>query len=198
MRCKLLLLPGERFATLLLTIKMGLFMFDFLLHVHLSMFFVLVTAGTICFFWGLWILIFRRPASRAAAAAEQKGDVEQLAAVNAEGANATPAQTKKEESAAPSSAPAQPAISPLFRSALRVTGYLALFQAVLGGILVLMGGRPTDQLHYVYGLVVLLAVPVASVYASGKREQARRDLIIFLLAALVVAAAAVRAFMTGS
>ena len=158
-------------------------MFDFLVHVHLSMFFVLVTAGAICFFWGLGILIFRRPASKAVVAAAQKDAVEQTSSVNAEGASA---------------APAKPAISPLFRSAVRVTGYLALLQAILGGILFLMGGRPTDQLHYVYGLVVLLAVPVASVYATGKREQARRDLIILLIGALVVAAAAVRAFMTGS
>ena len=173
-------------------------MFDFLVHVHLSMFFVLVTAGTICFLWGLGILIFRRPASGAAVASEQRSVVDQAAPVNAEGASDTPAQTKKEEGAPPSPAPAKPAISPLFRSAIRVTGYLALFQAVLGGILVLMGGRPTDQLHYVYGLVVLLAVPVASVYAMGKREQARRDLVFLIIAALVVAAAAVRAFMTGS
>ena len=185
-------------------------MFDFLVHVHLSMFFVLVAAGTICFFWGVGILIFRRPAS-AAVAAEQKGAVEQPASVSAEGTNATPAPTKKEESApsspvptkkeesVPSSpAPGKPAGRSLFRSALYITGYLALFQAILGGILVLMGGRPTDQLHYVYGLVVLLAVPVASVYATGKREHARRDLIIFVIAALIVAAAAVRAFMTGS
>ncbi|HEX6776754.1 MAG TPA: hypothetical protein VF099_01060 [Ktedonobacterales bacterium] len=186
-------------------------MFDFLVHVHLSMFFVLVAAGSICFFWGLGILIFRRPASTAAVAVEQKGAVEQPATVSAEGTNATPAQTKKEESAPSSSvptkkeesvpsspAPGRPAGRSLFRSALYITGYLALFQAILGGILVLMGGRPTDQLHYVYGLVVLLAVPVASVYASGKREHARRDLIIFVIAALIVAAAAVRAFMTGS
>lgn len=178
-------------------------MFDFLVHVHLSMFFVLVAAGSICFFWGLGILIFRRPASAVA--------VEQPASVNAEGANATPAPTKKEESArsspvptkkeesTPSSpVPAKPAGRSLFRSALYITGYLALFQAILGGILVLMGGRANDNLHYVYGLVVLLAVPVASVYATGKREHARRDLIIFVIAALVVAAAAVRAFMTGS
>lgn len=167
-------------------------MFDFLVHVHLSMFFVLVTAGTICFLWGLGILIFRRPARSTAVVAEQP------VSVNAEGASAPSAQTKKEEGAPSSTTPAKPAISPLFRSAIRVTGYLALFQAVLGGILFLMGGRPTDQLHYVYGLVVLLAVPVASVYATGKREHARRDLIILLIGALVVAAAAVRAFMTGS
>jgi hypothetical protein len=173
-------------------------MFDFLVHVHLSMFFVLVAAGTICFLWGLGILIFRRPARSTAVAAEQKDAVGQPVSVNAEGASAPSAQTKKEESAPSSTAPAKPAISPLFRSAIRVTGYLALLQAILGGILFLMGGRPTDQLHFVYGLVVLLAVPVASVYATGKREQARRDLIILLIGALVVAAAAVRAFMTGS
>lgn len=88
-------------------------------------------------------------------------------------------------------------ISPIFRSALTVTGGMALIQAAIGGLLFLLGGRPSDQLHYVYGGLVLLAVPVAFVYASGKSERVRRDLIYLLIAAIVVAAAAVRAAMTG-
>ncbi|HEY7358393.1 MAG TPA: hypothetical protein VH590_18055, partial [Ktedonobacterales bacterium] len=99
-------------------------------------------------------------------------------------------------------APAQPRpslISPLFRSALKVTAYLAALQAIIGGLIYffLPNNRPSDQLHYVYGLLVLLAIPVAFIYMSGKPERLRRDMLILILAALVVAAAAVRAAMTG-
>jgi uncharacterized membrane protein len=88
-------------------------------------------------------------------------------------------------------------ISPAYRSALTVTGGMALIQAAIGGLLFLLGNRPSDQLHFVYGAVVLLAVPVAFVYISGKSEHVRRDLLYLVIAAIVVAAAAVRAYMTG-
>lgn len=88
-------------------------------------------------------------------------------------------------------------VSPLFRSALTVTAGMALIQAAIGGLIYLMGGRPSDMLHFVYGALVLLAVPVAFVYASGKSERVRRDLLYLVIAAIVVAAAAVRAALTG-
>lgn len=159
-------------------------MFDFLVRLHLSMFFVLVTAGTLCTFWGLGLLILRRQTSKATITG-QEGATEQPAAANAEAAAEQPT-------------PGRLPISPLYRSALRITGLLALIQAILGGVLVLMHGQPKDQLHYVYGIVVLLAVPAASVYLTGKPEKAQRDLIVLIIAALIVAAAAVRAFMTGA
>lgn len=158
-------------------------MFDFLVRLHLSMFFVLVTAGAICTFWGLGLLILHRRASKAVAVG-QEGAAEQPAAATIEAAAARPS-------------PGRLPISPVYRSAIRITGLLALIQAILGGVLVLMGGQPKDQLHYVYGIVVLLAVPAASVYLTGKPEKAQRDLLVLIVAALIVAAAAVRAFMTG-
>lgn len=88
-------------------------------------------------------------------------------------------------------------VSSPFRSALTVTAGMALIQAAIGGLIFLLGGRPSDQLHFVYGGLVLLAIPVAFVYASGKSERVRRDLLYLVIAAIVVAAAAVRAALTG-
>ena len=89
-----------------------------------------------------------------------------------------------------------------WRISLIVTGIVAALQALLGITLVLLGqkpGHPGDSLfylHYVYGAIVVLAIPVAVTYAtSGKNP--RRDVLIFSIGALVLVAAAVRALMTG-
>jgi hypothetical protein len=125
---------------------------QFLINLHIAMFFFLLGAGTICMLWGLGLVIFRR-------------------------------QSKN--------------ISSLFRSALRVTAAMALIQAIIGVTLYITGARPPDELHYVYGALVLIAIPLALIYKSGKPEHIRRDLLILAFAALVVAAAAVRAATTG-
>jgi hypothetical protein len=93
--------------------------------------------------------------------------------------------------------PQSRSISPLFRNALRVTAAAALIQALIGAVLFFTGGGAPDQLHYVYGALVLLAIPLALIYRSGKAEHIRRDMLILAFAALVVAAAAVRAATTG-
>lgn len=83
-----------------------------------------------------------------------------------------------------------------FRIALSVTAALGLIQALIGVLLVtIFGQHPTDNLHYVYGLIVLGAVPVAYVYSDQK--QVRRDVIIMTIAAVAVIGAAVRGIMTG-
>ena len=125
---------------------------QFLINLHIAMFFFLLAAGTICAFWGLGLVIFRRKST---------------------------------------------SISSIYRSALRVTAAMALIQALIGATLYLTGARAADQLHYVYGIVVLIAIPLALIYRSGKPEHIRRDLLILAFAALVVAAAAVRAALTG-
>jgi heme A synthase len=149
------------------------------------MFFALLVAGTICTIWGVWLFIARyqamkKTALEAESAREQKGD-----AGSPQAAASTPAQ------------PRQPLISPWFRSALKVTAYLALIQGVIGGILFFTGHAPPDQLHYVYGALVVFAIPAAFIYLTGKPEHIRRDMLFLIIAAIVVAAAAVRAAMTG-
>lgn len=88
-----------------------------------------------------------------------------------------------------------------WRITLIVTAILALLQGLFGVTLVLLGQKPGTgtglyYLHYVYGGIVALAIPVALTYAtSGKNP--RRDVLIFSIAALVLFAAGFRAWMTG-
>ncbi len=90
-------------------------------------------------------------------------------------------------------------ISRAWKISLLVTGIVGLLQALLGITLVLLGAKPGTgsglyYLHYVYGAIVVIAIPVALTY-TGKNK--RRDILIFSIAALVLVAAAVRALMTG-
>jgi heme A synthase len=88
-----------------------------------------------------------------------------------------------------------------WRITVVVTAILALLQGIFGVTLVLLGQKPGTgtglyYLHYVYGGIVALAIPVALTYAtSGKNP--RRDVLIFSIAALVLFAAGFRAWMTG-
>lgn len=83
----------------------------------------------------------------------------------------------------------------VFRYGLIATFALGALQAVLGGLLYLLGGRPGNVLHFVYGLLVLAIIPVVWVYSDQNRV--RRDIIIMSIALLAVVAAGARAFMTG-
>jgi hypothetical protein len=197
-------------------------MLEFLIRVHLNMFFVLVAAGSICAVWGLALLVMNRsrPGAATAPAAQPGAETpatEQAPAEEYSAPSGAKGETREAEEPTPAEVGAQSiqpsqaeggqlavqrasknsAIPPIYRSALNVTGGLALIQAALGGILLILGARPNDSLHYVYGILVLVAVPVAYTYASGKIERSRRDLLFFVLAAVVVAAAAVRAYATG-
>jgi len=88
-----------------------------------------------------------------------------------------------------------------WRISLIITAVVAALQALLGITLVLLGQKPGTgtgiyYLHYVYGAIVALAIPVAITYATGGKNQ-RRDTLIFSIAALILVAAAIRALMTG-
>ena len=88
-----------------------------------------------------------------------------------------------------------------WRIALIFTGIVAFLQAVFGIILLLLGKQPGTgtglyYLHFVYGAIVALAVPVAVTYATGGKKP-RRDILLFSIIALVLVAAALRAFVTG-
>jgi hypothetical protein len=83
----------------------------------------------------------------------------------------------------------------VFRYGLIATFALGALQAILGGLLYLMGEHPGNVLHFVYGLLVLVLIPVLWVYSDQNRV--RRDVIIMTIAVLLVVAAGLRAFMTG-
>jgi hypothetical protein len=182
-------------------------MLGFFIRLHLNMFFVLVSAGSLCAVWGLVLLLMSRtrPGSAAASADQQAAEVsegEKEATSGPEEAPKAAGAALAEPGAAetpnvPQTVSRKSAIPPLYRSALNVTAGLALIQAALGGLLLALGARPADSLHYVYGILVLVAIPVAYTYASGKVERSQRDLLFLVIAAVVVAAAAVRAYATG-
>src|SRR5207248_9459472 len=88
-----------------------------------------------------------------------------------------------------------------WRILLIITAADGLLQGLFGVTLLLLNQRPgggTDlyYLHYVYGGIVALAIPVALTYATGGKKP-RRDVLIYSLAALVLFAAGFRAWMTG-
>ena len=83
-----------------------------------------------------------------------------------------------------------------FRILLAVTAALGLVQDIFGGLLLLSGARPGEALHFVYGAIVLLAIPLAYVYSD--QQQVRRDIVIMTIAVVAVLGAAFRAFATGS
>jgi hypothetical protein len=93
-------------------------------------------------------------------------------------------------------------MTPSWRIALIVTAVLSGLQAVFGLLLLAMGQKPGGgtglyYLHYVYGSIVALGLPVAVTYASNGAKT-RRDVLIFSIAALIMLAAGIRAFMTGT
>lgn len=87
------------------------------------------------------------------------------------------------------------ALSRWFRRLLWVTAGIGILQALVGAILFIGGARPEDNLHFVYGLIVLGAIPVAYVYSDQKAV--RRDIIIMVIAVVAFIGAGVRALMTG-
>jgi len=94
------------------------------------------------------------------------------------------------------------AMPKLWRYLLWLTAILGALQGVLGLTMVAMGQKPGTgtglyYLHYVYGGIVALVIPiVAMTYTTGGKNL-RRDLLILSIASLVLAAAGVRAWMTG-
>ncbi|HVB72581.1 MAG TPA: hypothetical protein VNE38_03405 [Ktedonobacteraceae bacterium] len=88
-----------------------------------------------------------------------------------------------------------------WRISLIFTAIVSLLQAVFGIILLLLGQKPDGgtglyYLHFVYGAIVALAIPVAVTYATGGKKP-RRDILIFSVISLILVAAAVRGLMTG-
>ncbi len=81
-----------------------------------------------------------------------------------------------------------------FMQLLALAQTLVLAQATLGLVLLGEGREPADRLHFVYGLLPLLAV--AYPYAL-RGEDGRRNLLLFTVGSALVAALGIRAFMTG-
>jgi len=73
---------------------------------------------------------------------------------------------------------------------------LVLVVTVAGGLGLLLGGaRPRELLHFVYAVVAVGALPMAT--SISARWEPRRQAIVTLLGALVALVAVLRLFATG-
>lgn len=158
-------------------------MTSFVSNLHfLNMFLVLAT-GTVTAIWGFILYFISRPKR----------------IPRGEAANTAQAVETTQEGSATNS-PATAMKGP-WRISLIVTAVVAILQALLGIILVLLGQKPGTgtglyYLHYVYGGIVALALIVGFTYTtSGKNP--RRDILVLSIAALILVAAAARALTTG-
>jgi len=97
----------------------------------------------------------------------------------------------------------RPPIKP-WRIMLIITLALGILQGLFGLIMVFSGLKPGGSgkdpyyyLHYVYGGIVALGIPLTWLSFTTNGKNQRKDLLIYSIAALVLAAAAIRAWMTG-
>ena len=79
---------------------------------------------------------------------------------------------------------------------------LGVLQGIFGLIMVFLGLKPGTgtglyYLHYVYGGIVVGAIPLVWMSFTTNGKNQRRDMLFYSIAALVIVAAGVRAWMTG-
>jgi hypothetical protein len=82
-----------------------------------------------------------------------------------------------------------------FRATLVLTEGLFIVQGLVGILMFLQGARPHDPLHWLYGPLLVIVLPIAASYLSGR--ESRREALVYGLAALFMFGLAIRAYMTG-
>ncbi|MGI8915321.1 MAG: hypothetical protein ACR2JY_16315 [Chloroflexota bacterium] len=88
-------------------------------------------------------------------------------------------------------------IGPSYRGSLRIAEGLILVQVIIGAIVFLSGApHPKVVLHYLYGLVILLALPAAETLAP-QWGKGRHETLAVAIGCLLAFGLAVRAAMTG-
>jgi hypothetical protein len=82
-----------------------------------------------------------------------------------------------------------------YRGALVLAVGMALLEILVGGALLLfLGLRARDDLHYLYGLSLIVTLPLAHQYLAGRRMRAP---LAYGLACLFMAGLAIRGITTG-
>ena len=82
-----------------------------------------------------------------------------------------------------------------YRGALIIGGLLGVVQALIGVALVLGGLRPRDDLHYLYGVSVIVALPLVRQYIANRRWS---RVLAYGLASLFIMGLGIRAMTTGA
>ena len=84
---------------------------------------------------------------------------------------------------------------PAFRGALIIGVVLGVLQAILGLTLLLTVRPARDPLHYLYGALVILTLPLVASYIADKRFS---RVLAYALGSLFIAGLAIRAITTGA
>ena len=82
-----------------------------------------------------------------------------------------------------------------YRGALVIGVGLGFVQLLVGVVLFFLGTRPRDDLHYLYGLSVIVALPLVHQYLAGRRVPAA---LVYGLACLFMMGLAIRGITTGA
>ncbi|MDQ6712891.1 MAG: hypothetical protein M3Z28_06830 [Candidatus Dormibacteraeota bacterium] len=82
-----------------------------------------------------------------------------------------------------------------FRATLVLTEGLFIVQGLVGIAMYFGGARPRDPLHWLYGPLLVIVLPIAASYLSGR--ESRREPLVYGLAALFMFGLGIRAYMTG-
>ena len=80
------------------------------------------------------------------------------------------------------------------RSTLVLTALLFFVQGLVGLLLLLTGHHLRDNLHLLYGVLLVIVLPIAASYVGQDR---RREPLVYGLFGLIMAALTIRALMTG-
>lgn len=81
-----------------------------------------------------------------------------------------------------------------FNSALVLVEALFIVQGLAGATLFLGGRRPHDTLHWLYGILLVIVLPIAATYTSGREE--RQQSLVYGIAGIFMAGLAIRALTT--
>lgn len=82
-----------------------------------------------------------------------------------------------------------------YRGALILGIGLGVIQALVGVLLLTSGAHPRDDLHYLYGLSVIVALPLVHQYISNRRVS---RVLAYGLASLFIMGLGIRAITTGA
>lgn len=81
-----------------------------------------------------------------------------------------------------------------FRATLVLTEGLFIVQGLLGVLMFANGKRPHDNLHWLYGVLLVIVLPIAMSYVSGRDP--RREPLVYGIAGLFMAGLTIRALTT--
>jgi mannitol-specific phosphotransferase system IIBC component len=82
-----------------------------------------------------------------------------------------------------------------FRATLVLTEALFIVQGLVGVLMFANGRRPHDNLHWLYGVLLVIVLPIATSYVSGREP--RREPLVYGILGLFMAGLTIRAFSTG-